>query len=155
MGFYLLPKRLMHILNIICCLILPGVETHNLLLNRKKTINEEQVQYIHFLTYWFIYSIYSYIESSLLVHIIHYIPLYYELKLILFYWLYSDTFQGAGYIYFKFIEKNYARFDKQLCDLVQAKIPKQITSFFVFKKKNGNEHSNIKKTVSKQDLNCD
>lgn len=155
MGFYLLPKRLMHLLNIICCIILPAVETHNLLLNRKEKITEDNVQYIHFLTYWFIYSIYSYVESSLLVPIIHYIPFYYELKLTLFYWLYSDTFQGAGYLYFKFIEKNYARIDKTLCEFVQEKVPKQITNFFVFNKQKGDEHSNIKNTVSKKDLNSD
>ncbi|CRH00773.1 HVA22-like protein, putative [Plasmodium relictum] len=152
MGLYIIPKKIIHLINIIICIICPAVKTHNLLLNKKEKINEENVQYIHFLTYWILYSFYSYIESVFLIHFMNYIPFYYEIKLVLFFWLYSDTFQGAGYLYFKFIEKNYIILDKKISDLIQNKLNKNITNFFNFDKSNNNIHNKIKNTVSKKDL---
>ncbi|KAI4837137.1 YOP1-like protein [Plasmodium brasilianum] len=149
MGLHLFPKKLMHLINMIVSVICPAVKTYNLLLNKKDKQNEEYVQYIHFLTYWIIYSSYSYLEAVLLTHIMNYIPFYSEIKLMFFFWLYSDTFQGAGYIYFKFIEKNYALVDKKLCDLVQNKLPKNVASFFTFNKSDKKIQNKAKSTVSK------
>ncbi|CRG93943.1 HVA22-like protein, putative [Plasmodium gallinaceum] len=152
MGLYIIPKKIIHLINIIVCIICPAIKTHNLLLLKKEKINEENLQYIHFLTYWILYSFYSYMESVLIIHFMNYIPFYYEIKLILFFWLYSDTFQGAGYLYFKFIEKNYIILDKKISDLIENKLNKNITSFFNFDKSNNNIHNKIKTTVSKKDL---
>ncbi|CAG9477674.1 HVA22-like protein, putative [Plasmodium vivax] len=152
MGLHLFPKKMMHLINLIVSVICPAVKTYNLLLNKKDKPNDEFVQYIHFLTYWIMYSLYSYLEAILLIHIMNYIPFYSEMKLAFFFWLYSDTFQGAGYIYFKWIEKHYALVDKKLCDLLQNKIPKNVASMFYFEKSNKKIHNKIKSIVSKKDL---
>ncbi|VWU52629.1 YOP1-like protein, putative [Hepatocystis sp. ex Piliocolobus tephrosceles] len=143
MGLHIFPVKIIQLINMIVSIIYPAVKTYNLLLHKSEKTNEENLQYIHFLTYWIIYSLYSYIEFLLLLYIINYIPFYSELKVIFFFWLHSDTFQGAGYIYFKYIDKNYAYLDKKLCSLIYDVIPKNMQSFFFF------EENITKKSPSK------
>lgn len=151
MVLHIIPQKIAHLVNIILCIICPAIKTHSLLLNKDK-ITEDKVQYIHFLMYWLFYSIYSNIESFLLSKYILYIPFYYEIKMFFFYWLYSEQFQGAAYIYFKFIEKNYATLDKKICQIVQVKVPDKIKNFFSFAPVEDSPHNKIKNTVSSKDL---
>ncbi|ANQ09220.1 Uncharacterized protein PCOAH_00033090 [Plasmodium coatneyi] len=152
MGLHIFPKKIMHLINLIVSIICPAIKTYNLLVNKKDKPQDEFVQYIHFLTYWIMYSLYTYLESIFIVHLTNYIPFYSELKVAFFFWLYSDTFQGAGYIYFKWIEKNYAPLDKKLCELLHDKIPKNLVNMFYFEKSNKKIHNKIKSIVSKKDL---
>ncbi|KEG02528.1 HVA22-like protein, putative [Plasmodium vinckei vinckei] len=134
MGLHIFPIKILNLVNIIISILCPAAETYNLLFQKKEKPNEDYVHHIHFITYWIIYSLYCCLESILLIHIMNYIPFYYELKLLLFFWLYNDTFQGAGYIYFKFIEKHYGTIDKKVCDAVYTNVPKNIINLFPFEK---------------------
>ncbi|SOV81508.1 HVA22-like protein, putative [Plasmodium sp. gorilla clade G3] len=152
MGLHILPKNIMHLVNMIICIICPALKTYNLLINKKEKATEDTLQYIHFLTYWILYSFYTYFESAFIVKLMNVVPFYGELKIMFFFWLYSDTFQGAGYLYFKFIEKHYSIIDKKICDLIQNTIPKNVSNFFYFEKSNKKIHNKIKSMVSKKDL---
>ncbi|XP_954395.1 uncharacterized protein TA21180 [Theileria annulata] len=57
----------------------------------------------HHLLYWAMYLTNSYFES--LLPFLKLLPLYKEAKLVFFFWLGSDHFKGAGYLYHTYLQK--------------------------------------------------
>ncbi|EAN33582.1 TB2/DP1 HVA22 family protein [Theileria parva strain Muguga] len=68
-----------------------------------KESNLKCVYTAHHLLYWAMYLTNSYFES--LVPFMKRLPLYKEAKLVFFFWLGSDHFKGAGYLYHTYLQK--------------------------------------------------
>jgi len=93
--------------------------------------NEEINDYIHYGLYWIIFVFYTCIETGCFFSLIQYIPCYYEMKSILFFWLGSEHFKGAGWLWFSIIETNYKFIDNILVDAFDAYCPQTIKQHLV------------------------
>ncbi|UKK00238.1 hypothetical protein MACK_000308 [Theileria orientalis] len=99
-----ISPRLYWFLNLGVCQLYPGYRTFLYLYGRRVglTTSSENtvlkgVYYAHHFVYWAIYLLHSYAESLFPFHKV--VPFYYELKLLFFYWLGSEHFKGAGYLF--------------------------------------------------------
>ncbi|EDO06778.1 uncharacterized protein BBOV_IV004170 [Babesia bovis T2Bo] len=115
MVFSLLPRPVLSILNLAICVLYPGYHTfahlyHGILNSEnKKNADDPRLNsglISHYIFYWTIYFLYVKLEASALVYVSPYIPSFYEMKLLAFYWLASDHFKGAGYLFHRYVMKN-------------------------------------------------
>ncbi|XP_023335427.1 receptor expression-enhancing protein 4 [Eurytemora carolleeae] len=64
-----------------------------------KAVKERNVkEYVKWMTYWIVYSLYSLVEEFTDI-LIAWVPFYYTLKICLIFWLVSPTTRGASVLY--------------------------------------------------------
>ncbi|UKJ87826.1 hypothetical protein MACJ_000266 [Theileria orientalis] len=104
MAVSFISPRLYWFLNLGVCQLYPGYLTFLYLYGKRVglTTSSENtvlkgVYFAHHFVYWAIYLLHSYVESLFPFHKV--VPFYYELKLLFFFWLGSDHFRGAGYLF--------------------------------------------------------
>lgn len=68
-------------------------------------------------TYWVVFFLFVYIELFF-DYVLHQIPLYFLLKLIFLIWLFFPLTQGACFLYEKFLKKIYAKYERDVDNLV-------------------------------------
>ncbi|KAK1442177.1 hypothetical protein BgAZ_402070 [Babesia gibsoni] len=114
MAVSLLSTPMYWVLNLVICILYPACKTFAHLFPavvglEPSPSGEDPRQncglYAHYLFYWTIYYVYWWVEYTLLSFLMPYVPLFYEAKLLLFFWLTSDHFKGSGYVYHRYVMK--------------------------------------------------
>ncbi|GFE53627.1 TB2 HVA22 domain-containing protein [Babesia ovis] len=115
MAVSLFPRPVLLILNLAICVLYPAYLTFahlysSVLHNQHKAESEDHRHnsglIAHYIAYWTIYVLFSKLESYALAYIIPIIPFFYEAKLLSFFWLASEQFKGAGYLFHRYGMKN-------------------------------------------------
>eukprot|EP00920_Eleutheroschizon_duboscqi_P007687 GHVT01017546.1.p1 GENE.GHVT01017546.1~~GHVT01017546.1.p1 ORF type:complete len:196 (+),score=14.74 GHVT01017546.1:277-864(+) len=81
------------------------------------------MELVHFLIYWILFGLWMSIEGHLPSSALQSIPLFYEIKCILFFWLGSAKFKGAGWLWFALLESDVRDFHDQAIEWLQSRLP--------------------------------
>ncbi|CDR95949.1 HVA22-LIKE domain containing PROTEIN,putative [Babesia bigemina] len=115
MAISLLSTPTYWVLNLALCVLYPGYKTfthlyHGLLSGHDDASAEDPRTncglFAHHILYWTIFFLFLKLETYFLVYLIPYFPMFYELKLLAFYWLSSYEFKGAGYLFHRFVMRH-------------------------------------------------
>eukprot|EP01055_Gregarina_sp_Pseudo9_P002816 Gregarina_sp_Pseudo_9__2815@NODE_3049_length_772_cov_669_788540_g2780_i0_p1_GENE_NODE_3049_length_772_cov_669_788540_g2780_i0NODE_3049_length_772_cov_669_788540_g2780_i0_p1_ORF_typecomplete_len155_score33_10TB2_DP1_HVA22/PF03134_19/2_5e12_NODE_3049_length_772_cov_669_788540_g2780_i0167631 len=87
-----------NIIGVLSQLVYPLVVTLGVASEPKST--QTHARLIQWTLYWMIYASWTLGENTLFWWLAEYLPLYHELKWILFFWLASPKFQGAAWLWF-------------------------------------------------------
>eukprot|EP01071_Lankesteria_metandrocarpae_P002476 Lankesteria_metandrocarpae@DN2352_c0_g1_i1.p1 len=71
------------------------------------TVLEKSTSYpevVQWSMYWIIYSLWNAVQNNLLFFVADYCPLFYEMKLLVFFWLVHPEFKGAGWLWFSVLQ---------------------------------------------------
>ncbi|CCF73384.1 hypothetical protein BMR1_02g01100 [Babesia microti strain RI] len=117
MSLSFMTPLIFSVLNFLVCVFYPAIDTFSYLYKDEiknmgdKYANTSIVSqpshsslYAHFIVYWIIYFSTQFIEYLFFTTILVFIPLYYEIKLLTFFWLGSSHFKGAGYLYLTYLK---------------------------------------------------
>ncbi|ORM39806.1 uncharacterized protein BXIN_0171 [Babesia sp. Xinjiang] len=131
MALTLLSSPINWILNIAICVLYPAYLTfmhlyHGVLHDTPKDGAEDPRMnsglIAHYIQYWTIYVLFVKLEAYALSYVVPYIPFFYEAKLVTFYWLGSDHFKGAGYLFHRYVMKNMMNMVKVLRNEMDTKL---------------------------------
>lgn len=86
------------ILGVLSQLVYPFIVTLGVASEPKAS--QTHARLIQWTLYWMIYASWTLGENTLFWWLAEYLPLYYELKWILFFWLASPKFQGAAWLWY-------------------------------------------------------
>ncbi|OEH74471.1 HVA22-like protein d [Cyclospora cayetanensis] len=111
MAFTILGPILGSLLCFSICFVYPASLTFQLLLKEKGVpcgaLNNDHLQHVVF---WILSSWICCMESFPPIALLcQYIPLYYEIKCVLFYWLASPQFKGAGWLWLNVLNPAYEK----------------------------------------------
>eukprot|EP00921_Rhytidocystis_pertsovi_P012684 GHVQ01020614.1.p1 GENE.GHVQ01020614.1~~GHVQ01020614.1.p1 ORF type:complete len:197 (+),score=32.18 GHVQ01020614.1:300-890(+) len=82
--------------------------------------------YVHWLCYWVLYAVYHLLEDTVIRYAVPFFPLYFEIKALGFYWLWSEEFQGAGWLWYRLLDCRYGKIDKVLVDMYNKHCPASV-----------------------------
>lgn len=113
------------------CFLYPASLSFHLLLDEKTSpsgaLKNDHIQHVVF---WIICAWICCVESFSPVAVATtFIPLYYEIKCVLFYWLASPQFKGAGWLWLHAINPAYDQIAPMCSQMYQEQCPPQIKSF--------------------------
>ncbi|GIX66298.1 HVA22-like protein, putative [Babesia caballi] len=99
------------VVNLAICVLYPGFTTFTHLfhgvLGDSSVVGDDPRSncglYAHHLLYWTVYFLFLKFETYFLVYLIPYLPFFYEMKILVFFWLASDHFKGAGYLFHRHV----------------------------------------------------
>lgn len=86
-------------------------------------------EYIHWTAFWVIFITWQFGEQTLLAPVLPFIPFFYELKALLFYWLCSDRFRGAGWLWLELVEPVYHPLSMKLAEAFNKHCPDSMKSY--------------------------
>ncbi|KAK1934892.1 putative membrane protein [Babesia divergens] len=114
MAISLLSTPTYWILSAVICVLYPGYTTFAHLYCgalgwQEKNGNEDPRSncglLAHHIFYWAVYYVFFKLETSFMAFIVPFIPFFCELKLLVFFWLVSEHFKGAGYLFHHYAMK--------------------------------------------------
>lgn len=128
MAFTIVGPLLGSLMCFCVCFLYPASLSFQLLLDEKATasgaLKNDHVQHVVF---WIICSWVCCIESfSPITIITPYIPLYYEIKCMLFYWLASPQFKGAGWLWLHAINPAFEKAAPLCVQMYKEQCPPQV-----------------------------
>eukprot|EP00922_Rhytidocystis_sp_ex-Travisia-forbesii_P026599 GHVS01038926.1.p1 GENE.GHVS01038926.1~~GHVS01038926.1.p1 ORF type:complete len:186 (+),score=41.95 GHVS01038926.1:251-808(+) len=85
-------------------------------------------EYTQWLMFWMIFSLFAVVEHFL-TPLLPFIPLFMEMKCILFTWLAYDEFHGAGWIWVAVASRHYKKVDECLVSLYHQHCPIPLKNF--------------------------
>eukprot|EP00922_Rhytidocystis_sp_ex-Travisia-forbesii_P071435 GHVS01106603.1.p1 GENE.GHVS01106603.1~~GHVS01106603.1.p1 ORF type:complete len:197 (-),score=33.20 GHVS01106603.1:849-1439(-) len=104
-------------------------------------------EYTQWLMFWMIFSLFSVVEH-LLSPVVPFVPLFMEMKCILFLWLGYEEFQGAGWIWVAVAGKYYGRMDEPLLAFYHKHCPEAVKHFLAGPGGGGEKDPKKKKTTA-------
>lgn len=128
MAFSLFGPFLGSLLCFCICFVYPASLSFQLLLNEKASpsgaLKNDHLQHVMF---WILCSWICCIESfPPLALLFQYLPFYYEIKCVLFYWLASPQFKGAGWLWLNVINPAYERAAPMCVQMYNERCPPQV-----------------------------
>lgn len=110
------------------CFIYPAYLSVQLLLDDEATASGPLKSYhIQHVVFWMLYSWVFCVESlSPVAFLAQYLPFYYEIKCVLFYWLASPQFKGAGWLWLHVINPAYEKSAPVCSRIYRERFPPQV-----------------------------
>ncbi|AFZ80254.1 uncharacterized protein BEWA_031070 [Theileria equi strain WA] len=134
MAVTLLSPALYVLLNFLICQLYPGVKTFLYLYGEKLPSSVRPAQptvhsavYAHYIVYWSVYVLYSFVDA-LLGRQLAYFPFFYEVKLTFFYWLGSENFKGAGFLFQRYGVKRLTSLKNTLIKNIESRYGEKFTA---------------------------
>eukprot|EP01057_Protomagalhaensia_wolfi_P001052 Protomagalhaensia_wolfi_Nauph_80__1051@NODE_160_length_3372_cov_649_059106_g121_i0_p4_GENE_NODE_160_length_3372_cov_649_059106_g121_i0NODE_160_length_3372_cov_649_059106_g121_i0_p4_ORF_typecomplete_len157_score18_23TB2_DP1_HVA22/PF03134_19/5_7e13_NODE_160_length_3372_cov_649_059106_g121_i09681438 len=113
------------VLGLLTQLVYPGIVTLGVASEPKTT--QTHARLIQWTLYWMIYAVWTLAESYL-SYVPEYLPLYHELKWILFFWLASPKFQGAAWLWYCVIQDPASHHFAKLKEFVELHVHSVVKS---------------------------
>lgn len=85
----------------------------------KAVAQQQQPLQRKWVTYWIVYTLFSVVES-LGEGVLSWLPLYFEVKLLLILWLVLPSFDGASIMYSKLIVPFFTRYEQNIDEVVEG-----------------------------------
>lgn len=128
MAFSIVGPFLGSLLCFCMCFIYPASLSFQLLLDEKASasgaLKNDHIQHVVF---WILCSWICCVESfPPLALLTHYIPFYYEIKCVLFFWLASPQFKGAGWLWLHAIYPAYEKAAPVCSQMYKERCPPQV-----------------------------
>ncbi|KAL8445798.1 hypothetical protein Emed_005354 [Eimeria media] len=132
MAFTILGPLLGSLLCFCVCFLYPASLSFQLLLDEKASastsLKNEHVQHVVF---WILCSWICCLESFSPISLLcRYMPFYYEIKCVLFYWLASPQFKGAGWLWLHVINPAYEKAAPVCSQMYKEHCPPQLKRAF-------------------------
>ncbi|CDJ52728.1 TB2/DP1, HVA22 domain-containing protein, putative [Eimeria brunetti] len=128
MAISILGPFLGSLLSFCVCFVYPASLSFHLLLDERTSpsgaLKNDHLQHVMF---WVLCSWICCIESfPPLALLLQYLPFYYEIKCVLFYWLASPQFKGAGWLWLNVIYPAYEKAAPMCAQLYNERCPPQL-----------------------------
>ncbi|CEM37628.1 unnamed protein product [Vitrella brassicaformis CCMP3155] len=112
-------------------LVWPAACTFQMLVKGEKG----ETKIVQWTIYWVIYLLYTFVERNLIFFLIPYFPLYSELKVLAFLWLIHPEFQGAAFLWYKFLEKPHKMADEMMVEKLDKTFGSVVNQMISHKRK--------------------
>eukprot|EP01054_Gregarina_sp_Poly1_P002478 Gregarina_sp_Poly_1__2477@NODE_1670_length_3568_cov_300_108826_g1096_i0_p4_GENE_NODE_1670_length_3568_cov_300_108826_g1096_i0NODE_1670_length_3568_cov_300_108826_g1096_i0_p4_ORF_typecomplete_len153_score14_46TB2_DP1_HVA22/PF03134_19/2_9e11_NODE_1670_length_3568_cov_300_108826_g1096_i05911049 len=113
-------------LSVLSQFVYPLIVTLGVASEPKQTLTHARL--IQWTLYWMIYATWTLGENSLFWWLAEYLPLYHELKWILFFWLASPKFQGAAWLWFCVLQNPASHHFQQIKNFCELHLHRVIIS---------------------------
>jgi len=116
MGFSLLPYPRLIVAFTMLGYPLKWYLSHMIMSKGSEVSHHEHVQWM---MYWLILAVWMFLETNFFWFLTDYLPFFFELKVVFFLWLQHPDYQGALYIWYAGVDKQFNKIDAKVGPIVE------------------------------------